>query len=210
MAGFLDFLGGDKLQEIIDGVSKNTGISPSQASFVIQMATPMLMGAIQNNSSGEGAAGLLKALQSDKHDGSLLDNLGNLFNKEGNNDLTKDGAGILGHLLGAKQSTLAGAISAKTGVSSSNVMQILQTLAPILMSFLGKGVSDKGISSENKLGDLLSGFLGNNSNAGGLLNSLLDSNGDGSVLDDVTGMFTGKSNDKGNIGNLLGGLFAGK
>ena len=101
-------------------------------------------------------------------------------------------------------------LSAKTGVSSSNVMQILQTLAPILMSFLGKGVSDKGISSENKLGDLLSGLLGNNSNAGGLLNSLLDSNGDGSVLDDVTGMFTGKSNDKGNIGNLLGGLFGGK
>ncbi len=210
MAGILDFLGGDNLQQIINGVSKETGISSSQASSVVETAMPLLMGAFQNSSSGEGAAGLLSALQSDKHDGSLLNNLGSLFNNGGNNDITKDGAGILGHLLGGNQSTVTNAISAKTGVSSSNVSQILQTLAPVLMSFLGKKVSDNNISSSNGLGDLLSGFLGGNNNAGGLLTSLLDSNGDGNVLDDITGMFGGKSDNKGGLGDLLGGFFGGK
>lgn len=210
MAGTLDFLGGDNLQQIINGVSKETGISSSQASSVVETAMPLLMGAFQNNSSGEGAVGLLNALRSDKHDGSLLNNLGSLFSNGGNNDITKDGAGILGHLLGGNQSTVTNAISAKTGVSSSNVSQILQKLAPVLMSFLGKKVSDNNISSSNGLGDLLSGVLGGTNGAGNLLTSLLDSNGDGNVLDDLTGMLGGKSNDKGGLGGLLGGLFGGK
>lgn len=209
MAGILDFLGGDNLQKIVEGVSKQTGVSSSQASSVIEMAGSLLMGAMQNNTSGEGAAGLLSALQSGKHDGSLLNNLGSLFANGVSDDVTKDGAGILGHLLGGKESAVATAIGAKTGVSSSNVLQILQSLAPVLMSFLGKKVSDNGISSTGGLGDLLSGFLGNN-NAGGLLNSLLDSNGDGSVLDDLAGMLGGKSDKKGGLGDLLGGFLGGK
>lgn len=207
MTGILDFLGGDKLQQVIDGVSKETGISTSQASSVIEMAAPMLLGAVQNNSQGEGASSLLSALQSDKHDGSILDNLGSLFGNGGDNAVTQDGANILGHLLGGNQSTVANAIGAKTGVSASNVSQILQTLAPLLMGFLGKKVTDNNVSSTNGLGDLLSGFLGgNNSNAGNLLTSLLDSNGDGNVLDDVMGMFGGKSNEKGGLGSVLGSL----
>ncbi|ATA67467.1 hypothetical protein CGC48_01810 [Capnocytophaga cynodegmi] len=210
MAGILDFLGGDNLQKIVDGVSKQTGVSTSQVSSVIEMAGTLLMGAMQNNTSGEGATGLLSALQSNKHDGSLLDNLGSFFNDGVNSDVTKDGAGILGHLLGGKESTMANAISAKTGVSSSNVVQILQSLAPVLMSFLGKKVSDNNVSSASGLGDLLSGFLGNNNNLGGMLKSLLDSNGDGNVMDDLAGMLGGKSDNKGGIGDLLGGFLGGK
>ncbi|MDO4230100.1 MAG: DUF937 domain-containing protein [Capnocytophaga sp.] len=210
MAGILDFLGGDNLQQLVNGVSKQTGVSPSKASSVIEMAGPLLMGAFQNNSSGENATGLLNALQSNKHDGSLLDNIGNLFGNGASSEVTKDGAGILGHLLGNNQATITNAISTKTGVSTSNVSQILQTLAPVLMSFFGKKVSDNNISSTNGLGDLLSGFLGGNNKAGGLLTSFLDSNGDGSVLDDIAGMMGGKSDKKGGIGGLLGGLFGGK
>lgn len=207
MAGFLDFLGGDNLQQLVNGVSKQTGVSPSQASSVIEMAGPLLMGAFQKNSSGENAAGLLNALQSDKHNGSLLDNIGNLFGNA-TNDITKEGSGILGHLLGNNQSAVTNAISTKTGVSASNVTQILQSLAPVLMSFLGKKVSDNNISSANGLGDLLSGFLGGNK--GNLLTSFLDSNGDGNVLDDIAGMMGGKSDKKEGLGGLLGGLFGGK
>lgn len=211
MGNILDFLGGDKLQQIVEGISKETGISTSQTSSVIETAAPLLMGAFQNNSTGNGAMGLLGALQSDKHDGSLLDNLGSLFANGGNNEVTKDGANILGHLLGNNQGTVANAISSKTGVSVDNIGKILQTLAPVLMSFFGKKVTENKVSSSSDLGGLLSGFLGGNNNSGNLLTSLLDSNGDGNVMDDVMGMLGGKSNGKsGGIGDMLGGLFGKK
>lgn len=43
-----------------------------------------------------------------------------------------------------------------------------------------------------------------------MLKSLLDSNGDGNVMDDLAGMLGGKSDNKGGIGDLLGGFLGGK
>ena len=43
------------------------------------------------------------------------------------------------------------------------------------------------------------------------LESILDADGDGSVIDDVAGMVLGDSSKgKGGLGGLLGGLFGGK
>ncbi|MDO5607528.1 MAG: DUF937 domain-containing protein [Capnocytophaga sp.] len=214
MAGILDLLGNKNVQQIIQGVSGETGISQSQASSVINMALPLLMGAMQKNSSdSQGAAGLLSALQSSKHDGSLLDNLGGLFSGGVNSAVTTDGVGILGHLLGGSNtSTVSNAISNKTGVSSANVTKILAVLAPILMSYLGKQVTSNKVSNSSGLGSLLNSTLGSNQ-GGSMLTSLLDSNGDGSILDDVAGLVLGGGNStqkKGGLGGLLGGLFGGK
>lgn len=205
MNEILQQLGGSQL---VDGISKQVGVSQGQASSVISMALPLLMGAMQKNSQSEqGAQGLLGALQSDKHDGSLL---GNVASALSNSGLASQGQGILGHLLGSNENSIAQAISQKTGVSASSATQILKMLAPILMSFLGKKVTDSGVDSTSGLTSMLSGVLGGQ-NAGNLLTSLLDSNGDGSVLDDVAGMFTGGGDSKKNpLGGLLGGLFGGK
>lgn len=60
MAGILDLLGNKNVQQIINGVSGETGVSTSQASSVISMALPLLMGAMQNNNANSGSAsGLL-------------------------------------------------------------------------------------------------------------------------------------------------------
>lgn len=202
MSGILDLLGGS---ELMNGISKETGVNSDQVSSVMQLALPALMGAMQKNSQDESAAsGLLNALQSDKHDGSLLNNLGSLLSGGNSGALLSDGAGILGHLLGGDQNKVADAISAKTGVSSSGVSQILKMAAPFLMSYLGKQVTDKNVTSTSGLTSVLSSVLGGNAGgASNLLTSLLDADKDGSILDDVAGMFLGKNNP-------LGGLFGGK
>ena len=47
----------------------------------MSMALPLLMGAMKRNTATpEGANGLMGALNNSKHDGSILDNLGGLFN----------------------------------------------------------------------------------------------------------------------------------
>lgn len=189
MAGILDLLGGS---ELLNGISQQAGVSKEQTSSVMELALPMLMGAMQKNSqSASGAESLLGALQSDKHNGSLLSGLGSLLG--GNTSaLTQDGAGILGHLLGSGQDTAANAISQKTGVSSGAVSQILKMAAPVLMSYLGKQVSDKGVNSTDGLSNVLSSVLGGQ-NASGML-SFLDQDKDGNFIDDIAGMVLGKDN----------------
>jgi hypothetical protein len=58
------------------------------------------------------------------------------------------------------------------------------------------------------LGDLLGSVLGKNTHHDqSFLESLLDADGDGSVIDDVAGMVLGGKKKKGGLGDLLGGFF---
>lgn len=198
MTEILNLLGGNQL---IDGITKQTGIAKEQVSSVVENALPALMGAMQKNSqTSQGAESLLGALQSNKHDGSLLGSLGSVFSSENVNSLTSEGTGILGHIFGGNQTNVENAISSKTGVSSSGVSQILQMLSPVLMSFLGKKVSDNNVNSVSGLGSILQGLSGGKMSD---LLSFLDADKDGSVIDDLAEKFLGKDNP-------LGGLFSGK
>lgn len=103
MNGILDLLGSDLGKTIISGVSGSTGTDQGKTSSVLTMALPVLMKAMERNASTpKGAEGLLGAL-SGKHDGSILDNLGDLFNDGVNEDVKIDGGKILGHVLGNRQ-----------------------------------------------------------------------------------------------------------
>jgi len=212
MAGLLDLLNSDAGKQIISGVSSETNQSPDKTSQVVSMALPILMGAMKRNaSSPEGAEGLLSALNN-KHDGSILDNLGGLFSGGVDDEVKKDGAGILGHVLGGSQNNVANALSQKSGMDTGSVMQILQVAAPIILGFLGKQKRQNNVQSQSGIEGLLGGMLG----GGGkqqqkkqtLIESILDGDNDGSIIDDVAGMvFSSGGKKKGGLGGLLGGLF---
>ncbi len=211
MSGILDLISGPIGQQLISGVAQQTGQSSDKTSSVLTMALPVLMGAMKRNASTpEGAQGLLSAL-SNKHDGSVLDNLGGLFGGGVDQSVMDDGAGILGHILGGKQPQVENALSQKSGLDAGSVASILKVAAPILMGFLGKQTQQNNVSDANGIGDLLGGMLGGNAGGGqqqSLIESFLDSDGDGSILDDVAGMVLGGGGaKKGGLGGLLGGLF---
>lgn len=208
MSGLLDLLGSPMGKQLINGVAKETGQSTDQAGSVLSMALPLLMGAMRKNASTpEGAQGLMNAL-SNKHDGSILDNLGGLFGGGVDQSVKQDGAGILGHILGGRQPQVENALSKKSGLDTGSIGTILQVAAPLIMGYLGKQTRQQNVSDSNGLGNLLGGMLGGDD--GGqkqqsLIESFLDSDGDGSILDDVASMALGGK--KGGIGGLLGGLF---
>mmetsp|Transcript_18314 Transcript_18314/g.21154 ORF Transcript_18314/g.21154 Transcript_18314/m.21154 type:complete len:214 (+) Transcript_18314:19-660(+) len=211
MAGILDLLGSDLGKQIISGVSGSTGTDSSKTSSVLTMAMPVLMKAMQRNAStSEGAEGLMGAL-SGKHDGSILDNLGGLFSGGIDETVKQDGAGILGHILGAKQSGVEQVIGQKAGIDAGSVGNILKVAAPLLMGMLGKEKKQNNITSSGDLTGLLGGMLGgsNSKNEQNFLEQILDSDGDGSIVDDVAGMLLGGNKGKsgGGIGGMLGGLF---
>jgi hypothetical protein len=211
MAGILDLLGSDLGKQIISGVAGSTGNDSNKTSSVLTMALPVLMKAMQRNSATpEGAEGLMGAL-SGKHDGSILDNLGGLFGGGVDETVKKDGAGILGHILGNKQQGVEQVIGQKSGLDAGSVGNILKVAAPILMGVLGKQKAQSNVSNSSGLGDLLGGMLGGNDtkNEQNFLEKILDADGDGSVVDDVAGMLLGgnKNSSGGGIAGMLGGLF---
>jgi len=212
MSGILDLLNSDLGKTIISGVAGQTGQDESKAGSVLTMALPVLMKAMQRNASTpEGAEGLMGAL-SGKHNGGILENLSGLFGGGVDESVTNDGSKILGHILGNKQQGVEQVISQKSGVDAGSVGNIMKVAAPILMGFLGKQTRQQNVSSSNGIGDLLGGLLGGSSAAQeqSFLESILDADGDGSVIDDVAGMVLGGNKSKGGLGGLLGGLFGGK
>jgi len=209
MSGLLDLLNSPMGKQLISGVAGQTGQPENKTADVLSMAMPLLLGAMKKNvsSSPQGAEGLMSALSS-KHDGSILDNLGGLFGGGVDESVMNDGAGILGHVFGGKQPQVENALSQKSGMDAGSIANILKIAAPIVMGVLGKQKAQSNVSDANGLNSMLGGMLGGQPQQNqSLITTLLDADGDGSILDDVAGMVMGGGKKKGGLGGLLGGLF---
>src|SRR5262245_58603534 len=137
MSSILDGLAGQLGPDTDSQMSQQIGADPSATASAIQLALPMLLGALaKNTATPEGAGALDQALARD-HDGGLLDDLGGLLGGGGGTP-GLDGAGILGHILGGRQGAAQDAIGRSTGLQSGQVIQLLAMLAPIVMAYLGR------------------------------------------------------------------------
>ncbi len=209
MSGLLDLLNSPMGKQLISGVAGQTGQTESKTADVLSMAMPLILGAMKKNvSSPQGAQGLMSALQGSKHDGSILDNLGGLFGGGVDDSVMSDGAGILGHVFGNKQANVENALSQKSGMDADAIANILKIAAPVVMGFLSKQTSQSNVSDAGGMNTLLGSMLGGQPKQNqNLITTLLDADGDGSILDDVAGMVMGTSQKKGGLAGLLGGLF---
>lgn len=214
MSGILDLLNSDLGKSLVSGVAAETDQPQNKTHEVLTMALPVLMTAMKRNAaSPEGAHGLMDAINKD-HDGSILNNLSGLFGGGVDENVKTDGHKILNHILGEKQSNVEKAIGIKSGLDASTVAQMLKVAAPILMGLLSNQAKQKNIDSAGGLKELLGSLLKgdspqNEQHEQGFFESLLDANGDGSIMDDVAGMVLGDKN-KGGLGGLMGNMFGGK
>lgn len=196
MSDIFDVLTSQFGGQVLDSMTKQTGLNKNQAGSVLSAALPVLVGAMARNTSKPGGAeALLNALQKD-HDGSILDNVGGFLQ----NAQSGPGAGILKHVLGSKRGTVENVVSQQTGVNAATVSNILEMAAPILMGMLGQQQRQNNLDAGGLSNILKSGVdqMSRKSPAtGGLLTQLLDKDGDGDIKDDVARMGFG----------LLGKLF---
>lgn len=211
MATILELLNSDLGKQIIKGASVQTNAPEDKTSQVVNIALPLLLGVMKKNASTpEGANGLLNALQS-KHDGSIVNNLETYFQGGVDQADLKDGDGILKHVLGAQRPQLENALSQKSGLDSNSIAQILKVAAPIVIGMLGKEAKEKNVSNESGLADVLGTLIGGKTKKEqSMLHSILDADGDGSIIDDIAGMVLGGSKTtkkSSGLGGLLGGLF---
>lgn len=207
MFSLQDLLGGEQGNQAVDQISQNVGADNSLVNAAIQAALPALINGLANNAATpEGAESLNTALEED-HDGSVLDNPGGLSDfifggqQAAPPSKAMNAGGILGHILGDKQEAVAEDVSQKSGISMSQVVQILMFLAPIVMGYLGRQKQQQGVGSDG-LGGILGGLLGGaqqqtqpqaqpQSSGNSILDmatNMLDSDKDGSVIDDLASM----------------------
>lgn len=207
MSGIMNLLGGDLGKSLVEGLSSQTGQSKSNTNNLLNMAMPVLLQAMQRNaSSPKGAAGLMGAL-SNKHDGCILDNLGAVFSGLNSNAVQEDGGKILGHVFGNRQQNIQNTLSKQSGMDASSVSQILKIAAPVVMGLLDKQQRQTSVRDASRLSNMLGGLIGGNfhNNKQSFIESILDADNDGSIVDDLAGAVLGKNNNA--LGGLLGKLF---
>ena len=170
---------------VVDTLSKSVNAKPDQVKQLASLALPTLLQAMNKNAKTEqGASSLLKAL--DQHADDDVDDISGFLKKVD----TQDGAKILGHLLSNKSGAVESGLAKQTGLDISQVSGLLTMLAPLLLGQLGKSKKQGGFDLSS-LGSLLGGATQGN-DVLGMLGGLLDSDGDGDMMDDV--------------GKLLGGF----
>jgi hypothetical protein len=198
MASILDLMMGT-LQSSggIGQMSRSLGIGESDVTKVVSGALPLLMGGLTRNAaSAEGATGLLAALDRD-HDGSVIDDLAGFLATAG---AAAAGTGILQHTFGARQGQVENALSRSTGIDAATGGKILAMAAPLVLGYLGRQRREQNLDAAG-----LASFLGREQQVAqerapeaiDMLTRLLDTDDDGSIMDDVAEMGSG----------LLGSLF---
>jgi hypothetical protein len=166
-------------------LASRLGVSESTAQTAVQMAVPLIVAALARNASQpQGAQDLHNAVAQD-HDGSIMDNvMGYLGNPQSAN-----GAGVLGHVLGAQRPAVENNLAQATGLDQSSAGSLLEMVAPMVMGAVGREQRQNGLDADG-----LSQYLGAqqqeaqsaNPDLMGSLTSMLDSNKDGNVVDDLS------------------------
>jgi hypothetical protein len=194
-----NLLGNLMTPQTISQLSQNIGgADPNATAQATEGILHSLLNAVNKNAQNEeGASNLQNALSKD-HDGSLLDNLSDFLqgNTGGLNPSAINGAGILKHMLGDKQSSLLDLVSSNSGLNNNQTANLMTTLAPIVMGFLGRQQASQpnagGSGIAGLLGNLVQSQLSNSSQNSsnpliGMATKFLDKDGDGSILDDLAG-----------------------
>lgn len=207
MEGLQDLLNSSMGKTLIQGLASETGQEENKTADALAMAIPTMLGAMKKNaSSPQGADSLMNALSS-KHSGDILNDLSGLFNGGVDQSVKNDGAGILGHLFGSRQSQVENTLSERSGIDAASISQMIQVAAPIIMGLIGQQRAQGGFADSNGLNSVLGGLLGGESQSNiDMITSVLDADGDGSFLDDVAGMMGNSSKGSGGLGGLLGGI----
>jgi hypothetical protein len=185
--------GGQGLGRLADQL----GLDADQADSLTRLLAPAIGSAARQRAQAGGLGEVLGALRGEGQAG-LFDDAGAAASSEGQ----AQGRDFLTALLGGSGAAdnLTEEAAARTGVDRDIVGQFLPALAAMAQGGLQRQMPDAEIDAaeaeerDGGFAGMLGGLLGGGTRQGssgglGMLNDLLDADGDGSALDDVLGRF---------------------
>lgn len=158
-------------------IGAQLGLDDAQTATALSVLVPALTEVVrQNAQTPDGLGGLISALSAGNHQ-RYVDNPAVL----GEPEAVVDGNGILGHILGSKDVSrqVAAAAGPRTGLSPDVIKRMLPLVATLVMGAMSRQATARGGQS---LGTASSGGLME------MLGGALDSNRNGSALDDIAGI----------------------
>lgn len=188
--GFLDELYQEHGQSVQQRVSSELGIPPEKAARALPTVAPIILAGLKREMDKGGPAHIESHIQD-------LNNNGIPDDEE------------VGGLLGGKGKEASALMANQLGISGDSASKLIPMLAPLIIGMLMKKGGGGGAGGQAAGGG----------GAGGMA-AILDRNGDGNVLDDLSGlisqggvgdlMASGGANKSGCLGAILGGLLGGK
>lgn len=180
----LDSLLGNDNEKVVSELARQLGVGEGEARTAASELIPALARGLKNNSATDGGLGnLIGALQKGNH-GRFLEDTSLL----GQSATVDEGNSILGHIFGSKEVSrnVANHGATRSGLSSTLLKKALPILATLVMSSLGKKLLGGGSRAGNNTNifDMNAAPTKNR----GILESFLDADRDGSIMDDILGM----------------------
>lgn len=167
----------------IDQIGRQLGLDPSQTSSALEALLPTVAAGFQRSAStGTGLEALLGSLAGG------ASTYGDSLSRLGQPAAADDGNSILGQIFGSKDVSreVAARAAAQTGIGPDILKAMLPMVATMVMGALAKGAFSS--SGSPQFGQVQS----TDAAAGGgildMLTPLLDSNRNGSVVDDLAGL----------------------
>jgi hypothetical protein len=156
-------------------IGSQLGLNDAQTAAALSALVPAVSAGLrQNAQTPDGLSGLIGALSGGAHQ-RYVENPAVLADA----DTVADGNGILGHIFGSKDVSrqVAAQAGAQAGIGADVMKRMLPLVAALVMGAMSRQASTGASSPAAGGGGLLE-----------MLGGALDSNRDGSALDDITGM----------------------
>lgn len=172
MSGLLDGLMNELGNDGVGEIASRLGVEPSQAQSALQGALPMILAAMASNATSGGADALHNALQQHAGPASVQQQIRDVTQ---NPAAVADGSAILGHIFGPRQDVAAQGVAGISGLDPSKAGALLSMLAPLVMSYIGRHMTQNGMDSgqlSNTLGRQANDLSGDGL-VGGLINAVL-------------------------------------
>ena len=167
-------------------LSSKMKIDPSTAQKLIPQIAPLILGGLKKQKDEQGGEARVDHILNKYGKADVLDDIAGLI---GRGAKEKNPDPDLGGLLSGSGLQAVSALSKQFNLKGDQIKQLIPMLAPLVLGSLSKkrdaGAGASGIAS------------------------LLDSDGDGSILDDVAGFLMKGQGSSKKGGGLLGGLVSG-
>lgn len=182
----MDLLG-DKLSDpdILKQLGNSVNASPKQVEQATKLGLPTILEQISRNAgTKEGRESLTNALDQHKDD-DISDISGFLKGVD-----ASDGSKILQHVFSNKNDKVQNSIAKQSGMDSNQVSGLMSMLAPMVLGALGNQKKSQGLDADGvaNFASQLTKTSGKNDGIMGMATKLLDSDGDGDIMDDVGGI----------------------
>jgi hypothetical protein len=195
MASFIDEFMKSYGSEVTQHMSSSFNVDQGTVQKLIPQLAPLILSGLKRQKDTMGGDERVNHILNKYGDASVLDNIKDLVSSRAG---AADVDANLGGLLGSNGGVQAAQTLAKNlNIDASTIMKMIPALSPIILGALSKKRDTGG-----------AGLTG--------IGSMLDADGDGSIIDDVAGFLlkgggtTTQARGKGVLGSVLGGLLRRK